>query len=269
MCAGYAAARTANANAKIQERYRGWQRFHKTTQNYSRYNLRKISSQIQISNITRGLHRAWSNAQGKLNALEDKVWAKNQGAFVKAMQNSKFANLQASGRALGKSSARFGIMEAGELGRYYAANVRSLTDAQQQFKAGMKYSRDMAKNEMWKSFANVSFTPTPDIKEPKGVRQSTTMALLGDVLGVAGTAASIAFAAGSDSRLKKDIKKIGKSIEGHNIYKFKYLDEETEYIGVMAEEVYAKKREAVVRMPNGYFGVDYSKIDVEFREVAK
>jgi len=72
----------------------------------------------------------------------------------------------------------------------------------------------------------------------------------------------------SDSRLKKDIKKIGESIDGHNIYKFKYLDEENEYIGVMAEEVYAKKPEAVGRMPNGYFGVDYNQIDVEFREAA-
>jgi len=36
----------------------------------------------------------------------------------------------------------------------------------------------------------------------------------------------------------------------------------------MAEEVYAKNPDAVGRMDNGYLGVDYSKIDVEFREVA-
>ena len=71
----------------------------------------------------------------------------------------------------------------------------------------------------------------------------------------------------SDSRLKEDIKKIGTSIDGHNIYKFKYLDSSEYYTGVMAEEVLAKKPEAVSRLDNGYWGVDYSQIDVEMREV--
>ena len=76
------------------------------------------------------------------------------------------------------------------------------------------------------------------------------------------------FPAGSDIRLKEDIKKIGQSIDGHNIYKFKYLDEDREFIGVMAQEVLAKNPEAVVRLSNGYYGVYYDMIDVDFKEVA-
>tara|TARA_Y100000401_G_C8135859_1_gene132444 strand:- start:194 stop:508 length:315 start_codon:yes stop_codon:yes gene_type:complete len=76
------------------------------------------------------------------------------------------------------------------------------------------------------------------------------------------------FPASSDIRLKEDIKKIGQSIDGHNIYKFKYLDEDREFIGVMAQEVLAKNPEAVVRLNNGYYGVYYDMIDVDFKEVA-
>ena len=35
----------------------------------------------------------------------------------------------------------------------------------------------------------------------------------------------------------------------------------------MADEVFKKNPKAVYRMDNGYMGVDYSKIDVEFKEV--
>jgi len=73
---------------------------------------------------------------------------------------------------------------------------------------------------------------------------------------------------GSDIRLKDNVKKIGKSIDGYNIYKFRYLDSTKEYIGVMAQEVKERKPEAVVKLNNGYYGVDYNQLDVEFREVA-
>ena len=76
------------------------------------------------------------------------------------------------------------------------------------------------------------------------------------------------FLPSSDVRLKDNIKKIGTSIEGYNIYKFRYLDSTKEYIGVMAQEVKSKKPEAVMKLNNGFYGVDYSQLDVEFREVA-
>ena len=68
--------------------------------------------------------------------------------------------------------------------------------------------------------------------------------------------------------IKEDIKKIGTSISGYDIYKFSYINEDTQYIGVMAQDVLLKKPEAVSKNSNGTFAVDYSQIDVEFREVA-
>ena len=73
---------------------------------------------------------------------------------------------------------------------------------------------------------------------------------------------------GSDVRIKDNIQKIGKSIDGYNIYKFRYNNSTQEYIGVMAQEVQRKKPEAVAKLNNDTYMVDYSQIDVEFREVA-
>ena len=72
----------------------------------------------------------------------------------------------------------------------------------------------------------------------------------------------------SDRRLKENIKLIGKSISGLNIYSFEYIDKsfsKKTWQGVMSDEV---PQNAVVKNFSGiYDGVDYSKIDVEFKQV--
>ena len=70
----------------------------------------------------------------------------------------------------------------------------------------------------------------------------------------------------SDIKLKKDIKHIGISKKGINIYEFKYKNPSHGkglYKGVMAQEV----PWASVKMDNGYLAVDYSKLDVDFERV--
>jgi len=69
--------------------------------------------------------------------------------------------------------------------------------------------------------------------------------------------------AGSDRRLKEDISLIGQSPSGINIYKFRYKDSEGYYQGVMADEVF----EASILRADGYYSVDYNRLDVEFKEV--
>ena len=67
----------------------------------------------------------------------------------------------------------------------------------------------------------------------------------------------------SDIRLKKDIKLVGKSPKGIKIYNFKYLGDNKTYQGVMAHQV----PQASIANEFGYLMVDYSKLDVEFKEV--
>jgi hypothetical protein len=73
----------------------------------------------------------------------------------------------------------------------------------------------------------------------------------------------------SDRRMKKNIKLIGKSNSGLNIYAFEYIDKifgEGTWQGVMSNEV---SKEAVIKNFTGNFdGVDYSKIDVEFKRIS-
>jgi len=73
-------------------------------------------------------------------------------------------------------------------------------------------------------------------------------------------------AAGSDLNLKKNIKNIGKSNKGVNIYEFEYKDTsygKGKYVGVMAQEV----PWASFKNEDGYLWVDYSKVDVKFERI--
>jgi hypothetical protein len=81
----------------------------------------------------------------------------------------------------------------------------------------------------------------------------------GQIAGVAGALAPFF----SDRRLKEDINLIGQSPNGINIYSFKYKGDDKIYQGVMADEV----PEASIVGDYGYLMVDYSKVDVEFKQL--
>jgi hypothetical protein len=71
------------------------------------------------------------------------------------------------------------------------------------------------------------------------------------------------FSGFSDVRLKEDIRLVGKSPMGINIYSFKYKQLDGTYEGVMAQEVpWARQM-----TDTGFYMVDYSKVDVEFRRL--
>ena len=70
----------------------------------------------------------------------------------------------------------------------------------------------------------------------------------------------------SDKRLKKNINKIGESPSGLNIYSFEYIDSkhgEGLFQGVMSDEI----PQEAVSVIDGYDYVDYSKIDVNFKQI--
>jgi hypothetical protein len=94
---------------------------------------------------------------------------------------------------------------------------------------------------------------------------SGALAGLGTYLGYAALAAS-------DRDIKKNIKKIGKSEGGINMYQFEYKDPEKNgegvYQGVMADdlpkEIY---KEAVSEDEEGNEQVNYDVLDVEFKRI--
>ncbi len=87
-----------------------------------------------------------------------------------------------------------------------------------------------------------------------------------DSLGMATQAGSVAMGA-SDSRLKENIHHTGYSEDGIPTYTWKYKGKEGIYSGTMAQDLLESYPHAVITMDNGYYAVDYSKIDVDFKEV--
>lgn len=86
-------------------------------------------------------------------------------------------------------------------------------------------------------------------------------------VGGGGLAGSGTLMPGSDRRLKKNIKLLGYSPSGLNIYAFEYINKkfgEGVFQGVMSDEIPSK---AVVKHEDGFDRVDYSKIDVEFKQI--
>jgi trimeric autotransporter adhesin len=62
----------------------------------------------------------------------------------------------------------------------------------------------------------------------------------------------------SDKRLKRDIKKIGKTFDGQDVYTYKMGDDDRTRIGLIAQEV-EKKRPDAVGLAGGFKMVDYGK----------
>ena len=71
----------------------------------------------------------------------------------------------------------------------------------------------------------------------------------------------------SDRRLKKNIKLIGYSLSGLRIYVFEYINKafgEGVWQGVMSDEI---PIDAVIKHEDGFDRVDYSKLDVTFKQI--
>jgi hypothetical protein len=107
-------------------------------------------------------------------------------------------------------------------------------------------------------------------------RSDQSAAISAGIGAVGGIAGSMAMAGGgkkttptSDRRLKNSIKMIGVSESGLKIYSFKYNDTahgEGTYQGVMSDEI---PLEAVIKHSDGFDRVDYSLLDVDFKQIIK
>jgi len=104
-------------------------------------------------------------------------------------------------------------------------------------------------------------------------RADKTSALTGMIGGIASAAGSFMSASGggaasaSDRRLKHNVNIIGKSKSGLNIYSFEYIDKKFGnglFQGVMSDEI---PLNAVIKGHDGYDRVNYSLLDVEFKQI--
>jgi hypothetical protein len=72
----------------------------------------------------------------------------------------------------------------------------------------------------------------------------------------------------SDIRLKENIKMVGQSKKGINIYHFNYIGQNDTYEGVMAQDLIGTEYESsLVLSENDLYKVNYSQLDVEFKKI--
>jgi hypothetical protein len=69
----------------------------------------------------------------------------------------------------------------------------------------------------------------------------------------------------SDIRLKRDIAALGQQENGINLHRFRYLWSDTVHVGVMAQEVAARRPDAVLQGADGYLRVDYARLGLRMR----
>jgi hypothetical protein len=157
---------------------------------------------------------------------------------------------------------------AADIGSQEAYNIRARADMAGQIqnmeRQGEVYSRGLKERQTTTLMGmqeRRAMMREQELRQAQAMRQQA----IGNIIGGVGNMAQSAIMM-SDRKLKKNIKLIGKSPSGLNIYLFKYIDKifgSGIYQGVMSDEV---PNYAVIN--NGeYDMVDYSKIDVKFKEI--
>lgn len=264
MCLG-AQARAANENARRRYKYENERRERNWMQTISIYNAQKNQYEIDVANASLAQRYAYTEEQFEQNKARDAVQIKYQDLYREMVENSDYGKLMSAGRT-GQSIRRMKTMELAkfgrdttELGRQVLLNDRELAKQRAATEAQLKGFKEQA-------FTKVAFQPIPDVAPPQPVMQNVGAAAFTEALSIGMQIASPFIIAGSDRRLKENIKKIGESISGLGIYTFNYIGKATKYIGTMADEVLKVKPEAVT-IRDGYMAVKYNLIDVNF-EVA-
>jgi len=111
------------------------------------------------------------------------------------------------------------------------------------------------------SIINQGFANQLGVSQFAQQQQNQQLQFIGDLANAGATVA-----AGSDYRLKENIKHVGNE-KGYNLYHYNYIGNPTRFKGVMAQEVMKRNPEAVTVMDNGYYGVYYDKLGLEMEVV--
>ena len=178
---------------------------------------------------------------------------------------------QKSSASIGKQEAANQAMAAKEASRLQSQEAKGDFDVAQQIAKGQadvdvnvaKGEQFAQQQEMRKAenlFRDASNTAANAQASAQAAQKAKTDAIGGAI----GSGFELLGGIVSDKRLKKNIKLIGKSPSGINIYMFEYIDTffgEYIYQGVMSDEIPSN---AIINN-GGYDSVDYSKIDVEFK----
>ena len=226
---------------------------------------------IDASNL--GLANFYTDLQEKHGQAVDAMFTQSQADWKEFLADNKGDTRKASGQ-LGRSTDRISAVDLGAYFKKGHDQVEALTRGVSEMNKAAGQAAAQARGEQMQMFANNMFMKFPDIAPPKPVMHNVRHAAFMDALQIGSTViqtgmsvASPYIIAASDRSLKENIKKLGDSPSGIGIYKFNYIGNAKKYIGAMADDVMKVVPEAVSTMANGFLGVNYNLIDVQFKEV--
>lgn len=173
---------------------------------------------------------------------------------ISKMQEQKMSEAQRIQNVKMSEAQRLQGVQFSEAQRMQAAETEGI-----KFEYGEQESRDIAK------LNRLSGQQAQQVANQAGAKQAQSAAYGGIASGIGSIAGGVISA--SDRKLKKNIKKIGVSPSGINIYSFEYIDTKFgtgTWQGVMSDEI---TNDAVIKHEDGYDMVNYTLLDVEFKQL--
>tara|TARA_Y100000310_G_scaffold258399_1_gene266791 strand:- start:665 stop:3232 length:2568 start_codon:yes stop_codon:yes gene_type:complete len=200
-----------------------------------------------------------------IELFKDNVFVNTTGELFSLGQSlhgklSEFSSLGSSVQHLTKNLSQLKNI------KNLTSTIGSLNSVTQTFSSivgGKIVGINQVKSLATKSFSKVGlFNAREAAIGGQSFMQNVTANIGSKIGSIAGSVKTF-FSGWSDIRLKEDIQLISKSHSGVNIYRFKYKHTNGTYQGVMAQEVpWARQM-----TDTGFYMVDYSKVDVEFRRL--
>ena len=296
-----------NQFAGLENMYEGMEnRFEDMTVDMRAANFQVQQGQQQRANIMQGLRGAAGTSgvaglaqslanQGQLQSQQiaagigqqerqNRMLAAQEGARIDQLQRGtgmQLQQLQASGAQQLQAQQAAGAMQQQQMQMSGAAQQQAMIlggDAavmQAEFGRestllGMEYGGLAGANAGLQGAMGNQMSGMGMQAQMYGSQSAAGAGIFGSILGAAASIGGSMILAGSDRDLKKNIKKIGESNDGTNIYEFKYKNPKKHgtgtYQGVIADDLSKKLyNEAVSKDKDGNEIVNYGKLDVEFK----
>ena len=176
---------------------------------------------------------------------------------VQALANQSTLAAQQSSASIGQQESQNKMLAAREASRLQTMERQGRTQVQsgEAMVQGMESDRQA-------TMLGMSMQQIGNAQQAIAANKS----MWGNIIGAVGSvgAAYAMSQVPSDKRLKKNIKLVGKSPSGLNIYNFEYKNKQGVYQGVMSDEI---PQNAVVVGGDGYDRVNYNMLDVEFKQI--
>jgi len=170
---------------KLEKRERNWM------QTLSLTNVEHIQHEQMIDSSNLGLANIFSEIQEKHGQMIDSAMSQSQEDWKTFLQESKAADMKASGR-LGRSTDRIGAIELGAYLKRGNDMANKLTDAGIELSKKGAQAAGRTRADQLQSFANIAFIKNPDMVPPKPVLQDVGAASFMDALSIGSSIAGMA-----------------------------------------------------------------------------